>query len=154
MPAKALRIRRAIASDKAGLVALEYDTFNSDRLTPRQWARHLDSDSARVLVALAERELIGAAVIFFRVRSRVARLYSLAIDSRSRGRGIGNALLDAAEQHARRQGCSSLRLEVRCDNKAAQRLYERRGYRVIGKIARYYDDGQDALRYEKTLLAD
>src|SRR6187551_3611701 len=92
MPAKALRIRRAIAADHEGLVALEHGTFSSDRLSPRQWARHLDSDSARVLVAIAERELIGAAVLFFRARSKVARLYSLAIESRVRGRGIGNAL--------------------------------------------------------------
>ena len=154
LPATTLRIRRAITADHAGLVALENETFSSDRLSPRQWARHLDSDSARVLVAIAERELVGAAVLFFRVRSPVARLYSLAIGRRARGRGIGSALLEAAEQHARRKGCTRLRLEVRRDNKTARRLYERRGYRAIGTLARYYEDAEDAVRYERTLPLD
>jgi ribosomal protein S18 acetylase RimI-like enzyme len=44
-----------------------------------------------------------------------------------------------------------LRLEVRADNVAAIRLYERHGYRRIGRLAAYYDDGADGWRYEQPL---
>jgi ribosomal protein S18 acetylase RimI-like enzyme len=40
---------------------------------------------------------------------------------------------------------------VRQDNLAAQRLYERHGYRRIASVVAYYEDGADAWRYEKTL---
>ena len=145
------RVRPAVESDQCDLVRLENETFDSDRLSARQWARHLRSDSAGILVAPGKPDLLGALVLFFRRGSDIARLYSLAIAANARGQGIGNRLLAAGEQAARNQGCSRLRLEVRRDNRAAQRLYQRRGYRVIGERSAYYADGEDAVRYEKSL---
>ena len=150
MAARKLNIRRAVEGDLADLVALENQSFSGDRLSARQWARHLDSDSAMILVALGERHLIGALVLFFRRGNDIARLYSLAIAAESRGLGLGNSLLEAGERAARRRACRRMRLEVRADNAAARRVYERRGFRVIGERKAYYEDGEDAIRYEKT----
>ncbi|MEO7073166.1 MAG: N-acetyltransferase [Rhodanobacter sp.] len=131
---------------------LEERTFDSDRLSRAQYRRHLDSDSAQVLVASASHNhFLGAAVLFFRKRSTVARVYSLATQPQARGKGVGTALLRAAEHAARRRACHALRLEVNVRNAKAMRLYERLGYRRIGRYARYYQDGTDAWRYEKTL---
>jgi ribosomal-protein-alanine acetyltransferase len=148
-----VRIRRAADADLVALLELENASFAGDRMTSRQWRRHLRSDSARVLVAVRARRLAGAAVLFFRLRSRVARLYSIAVAADARGQGIGEALLEAAERAASRRGCDRLRLEVRVDNAGAQRLYERRGYRRFGRRAAYYEDGHDAWRYDKRLSA-
>ncbi|MGB3840666.1 MAG: GNAT family N-acetyltransferase, partial [Rhodanobacter sp.] len=49
------------------------------------------------------------------------------------------------------RGCDRLRLEVRPDNAAAIRLYERAGFRRFGAYRRYYEDGTDAWRYEQAL---
>jgi ribosomal protein S18 acetylase RimI-like enzyme len=147
-----LRVRRAASSDLDDLVALEQRSFSSDRLSRAQYRRHLDSDSALVLVASANHHLfLGSAVLFFRKRSAVARLYSLAARPEARGQGVGAALLEAAAMAARRRGSRALRLEVRTDNAAAIVLYERHGFRRIGRYARYYQDGTDAWRYEKAL---
>lgn len=148
-----IRIRRAFAADLDALVALENASFAVERMSARQWRSHLDSRSAEVLVAVRERRIAGAAVLFFRRGSRVARLYSIAVAASDRGRGIGERLLAAVESGARRRGCRVLRLEVRADNASAQRLYERTGYRRFGLRAAYYEDGHDALRYEKRLGA-
>jgi len=146
------RVRRAAASDLDDLVALEERSFSSDRLSRAQYRRHLDSESALVLVASANHHLfLGSAVLFFRKRSTVARLYSLATRPEARGQGVGAALLEAAATAARRRGSRALRLEVRTDNAAAIGLYERHGFRRIGRYAQYYEDGADAWRYEKTL---
>lgn len=147
------RIRRATQSDLAALIELENSSFASDRMHPRQWRRHLDSLSAEVLVATSHGRLLGAAVLFFRAHSRIARLYSIAVAGAARGGGIGEALLAASERAAVRHGCDRLRLEVRADNAAAQRLYERADYRRFGRHRGYYEDGQDALRYEKIVPA-
>lgn len=147
----ALRIRRAVAADLDALVTLEQRSFSHDRLSRAQYRRHLDSDSALVLVANGARYLCGSAVLFFRRGTRVARLYSLATAPEARGRGLGTVLLAAAEQAAHRHHCRCLRLEVRTDNAAAIRLYECHGYVRTGRRAGYYEDGSDAWRYEKPL---
>ena len=153
MPATAaVRVRRAELSDLDDLVALEEQSFAGDRLSRAQYRRHLDSESALVLVASANhRYFLGTAVVFFRKGSGVARLYSIATRAEARGKGVGSALIEAAEQAARRKRRHALRLEVRTDNAAAIRLYERLGYERIGHYAGYYEDGADAWRYEKAL---
>lgn len=151
--ATAVHVRRATAADLDGLVALEQAAFTLDRMSARQWRRHLESLTAEVFVATRARRAIGAAVVFRRRGSDIARLYSIAVASGERGGGIGAKLLDAVERSARRHGCRRLRLEVRRDNLAAQRLYERAGYRAFGTHPSYYEDGADAQRYEKRLEA-
>jgi ribosomal-protein-alanine N-acetyltransferase len=148
-----VRVRRAEISDLDDLVALEDRTFDSDRMSRDQYRRHLDSDSALVLVASANhRNFLGTAVLFFRKGSGVARLYSIASQPEARGKGVGTALIEACEAAGRQRRCRALRLEVRTDNVVAIALYERLGYRRIGSYARYYQDGADAWRYEKALV--
>ncbi|GGA30985.1 GNAT family N-acetyltransferase [Dyella nitratireducens] len=149
----AVRVRRAELSDLDDLVSLEQATFDSDRISRAQFRRHLDSDSARVLIASANhRRFLGTAMVFFRKGSRVARLYSIASLPEARGKGVGTALIEAAEAAARQRRCQSLRLEVRTDNDSAIRLYERLGYDRVGPVKRgFYQDGSDAFVYEKAL---
>lgn len=145
-------VRRAVPADLAALVALEQASFDYDRMSPRQYRRHLASPAAAVLLAEDAGALLGSALLFFRRGSALARLYSLATATAARGRGVGKALLQAAEAEARRRGARRLRLEVRRDNAAAVQLYEKHGYRRIAELAAYYDDGADAWRYEKSLI--
>lgn len=145
------RIRRAIVSDLDDLVELENATFAIERISARQLRRHLQSSSALVLVALRDRRIIGSAVLFFRRANHIARLYSIAVAASERGGGIGESLLIAGERAAKARGSRSLRLEVRADNAGAHRLYERLGYHRFGSRPGYYEDGHDALRYEKAL---
>ena len=145
------RIRRARLSDLEALLGLERRAFTTDHLSPRQYRHHLTNDSACVLAAVDASGLLGKAVVFFRKNSRIARLYSIAVSDAARGRGIGEALMRAAERAARAHGRQRLRLEVRQDNASAIRLYERLGYRRFGAYPRFYEDGADAWRYEKGL---
>ena len=147
----AVSVRRATRNDLEAIVALEDAAFSSDRVSRRQWRHHLESLSAGVLLAIGERRVVGAMLLLFRRGTRVARLYSIAVASGQRGRGIGERLLVAAERAARRRGANAIRLEVRVDNLAAQRLYERLGYARFGLRRGYYEDGADALRYCKPL---
>lgn len=144
-------VRRAVATDEDALCALEQRVFCGDRLSRAQFRRHLDSDSALVLVCTDHGRLLGDAVVFFRRGATASRLYSLVAAPEARGRGVGRALLAAAERQSRRRRCSELRLEVRVDNERAIELYERAGYSRFGYRAEYYEDGCDAWRYHKTL---
>jgi [ribosomal protein S18]-alanine N-acetyltransferase len=144
-------IREAGTADLALLEELERATFASDRLKRRTLSALIRSPSAHVLVAGRGGTIIGSAVVLTRRGSRVARLYSLSVDRRMSGRGIGSRLLAAAEEAASGAGAERLRLEVRADNATAISLYERRGYVRIGRRDDYYEDGAPALRYEREI---
>ncbi len=146
-----MHIRDAEDADLDGLQALEARSFVSDRIARRSLRRLIDGSSASLRVAVRRRELQGYHLVLFRKGSLVARLYSIAVDDRHRGAGVGSRLLADAETVALGRGCNVLRLEVREDNAAAISLYERRGYAPLGRYAAYYADGADALRYGKTL---
>ena len=83
----------------------------------------------------------------------MARLYSIAVDPGRARRGVGRALVEAAQTYALEQGRQALRLEVREDNHPAVTLYERLGYRRFGWHDDFYADGAAALRLEKRLVA-
>jgi GNAT superfamily N-acetyltransferase len=55
----------------------------------------------------------------------------VAVAQAARGRGIGQALMQAAEQAMKAAGCSHGFLEVTADNMAATRLYQGCGYRAL-----------------------
>ena len=143
-------IRSARASDLDALVELEHRSFTTDRISRAQYRRHIGGATAAVLVAEGH-DLLGSVVVFFRRNSDAARLYSVAVSHHARGRGLGDILVDAAENAARQRGSGRIFLEVRHNNAAAIRLYERRGYVRIAAIPGFYEDGEDAWRYEKAL---
>ncbi len=148
---RTLPIRDATLADLDCLSALERDSFSSDRISPRSFRRLIRSASAVCRVMRDRAAILGYYLLLFRSGTGVARLYSIAVDRRHRGRGIARALIASAERTARRGGRTRIRLEVREDNRAAIGLYERLGYRPTGRRTAYYADRADAVRYEKRL---
>lgn len=111
----------------------------------------MQGGTADVLVAFSGDKAVGYSMILYRSNAGAARLYSIAADPGVKG--VGRALLEASERAASRRGARALRLEVREDNSRAIDLYEKNGYRPIGRRPSYYEDGATALRYEKQLAA-
>ena len=151
-----ITIRPARIEDLDALVALEHAAFSIDRAERRAIRHAIRSASMTLLAALADdgdgREvLVGAATLERRKGSRNARLSSIAVSPARTGLGLGRLILDAAEADAAAHGCMHLRLEVRADNGAGIRLYERRGYTRFAVLADYYEDGMEAWRYVKAL---
>ncbi|GAB6041687.1 ribosomal protein S18-alanine N-acetyltransferase [Endothiovibrio diazotrophicus] len=144
-------IRPARLEDLKVLLRLENACFDSDRLSARSFRHLLTKGKAATLVAEEEGALAGYILTLFHAGTSLARIYSLAVDPAARGRGLGRALVEAAEHDARQRGCAYLRLEVRRDNPPAQALYRSMGYRPFAVVADYYEDHTDALRLEKVL---
>jgi ribosomal protein S18 acetylase RimI-like enzyme len=154
-PAPPIHVRTAQPGDIDALMELEHRVFATDRLSRRSLQRFLKSPSAVVLVAEEEGgHLAGTAIVLFRPRSAVARLYSIAVAPHMGGRGVGPMLLAAADAVAIARDCSSIRLEVHETNHAAISRYRKSGYREFGRHVGYYENGGDALRFEKRLVPD
>jgi ribosomal protein S18 acetylase RimI-like enzyme len=62
-----------------------------------------------------------------------ARVFSVAVDPGFQGHGLGTGLMRAAMQYLRGRGARCVRLEVRPDNTAAVRVYEKAGFTVRGR---------------------
>jgi len=79
---------------------------------------------------------------------------TLAVHPDVRGQGIGEGLLLAGLEHARRHGAEMSTLEVRPSNSAALALYRKHGYDLVGRLRAYYrDNHEDALLMTLTGLS-
>lgn len=150
-PTAAVRCRRAGKTDLDGLLRLEEACFASDRLSRRSFRHWLQAPHGILLVAERDGALLAYGLVWCHRGTRLARLYSLAVDPQLRGQGVASNLLSALEEETARRGRLFMRLEVAVGNTAAIRLYERAGYRVFGAYRHYYDDDSDALRMQKTI---
>lgn len=147
-PASALRIRRGRPADAAAILDLE-SSFPTDRMSARSVRRFLSSPGARVLVAEADRAVVGALILLLRSNSGWGRIYSVVVHPERRGLGLGRRLVEAAGRQARRAGRVGISLEVRSDNGPARSLYRSLGYADHEPLPDYYEDGAPGVRLRK-----
>ncbi len=87
---------------------------------------------ARVFLAYEGERAAGLAICFLGFSSFRAKplinIHDIAVHPDFRGKGIGQALLAAVEEHARQHGCCKVTLEVRSDNHRAMAAYRRAGF--------------------------
>jgi ribosomal-protein-alanine N-acetyltransferase len=87
-----------------------------------------------------------------RVSAQELHINNIGVHEAARRRGIGNALMQAAVAAGRRLGAHTAILEVRAGNLAAQSLYRRYGFEVVGRRRQYYrEPPEDALLMRASL---
>jgi ribosomal protein S18 acetylase RimI-like enzyme len=151
LPLQPFMTRPATLDDLDALVRIEYATFETDRITRRNFRYLLTKANAATLVYEENGRVLGYTMILFHTGTSLARLYSYAVDPPQQGRGIGRTLVQASEQLALERECVTLRLEVRRDNTASIKVFEKLGYRYLEIVPDYYEDHAAALRFEKML---
>ncbi len=89
-------------------------------------------------------QIVGMIVIWLILDE--AHIATLAILPEFRRRGIAQELIAVALEFAIQEDILQATLEVRAGNIAAQSLYQRFGFEVVGQRHRYYqDNGEDAI---------
>ncbi len=151
MSVTAPTLREARWTDIPALAVLERDLFAHDAWAEATWWAELAGRPRRDYVVLTDADgILGYAGLDH--GGDVADVMTVAVAPRAQGRGVGGRLLDELERRARSRGAASLMLEVRADNTAALRLYERAGFVVLSTRRRYYQPGDvDALVMRKLL---
>jgi ribosomal protein S18 acetylase RimI-like enzyme len=144
-------IREVCSEDLDALLTLESISFETDRLSRRSFVRWIKGQSRIFLVLEYGGRLTGYGLVLLHRGTRLARLYSIAIDPKTRGRGFAHVLMRALESEAVEEERLFMRLEVAKQNQSAINLYQRNGYSVFGELHDYYADHTDALRMQKRI---
>lgn len=91
-----------------------------------------------------QRRIAGVVVVWLILDE--AHIATIAVHPEYRGQGIGRRLLASAVRDAIYRGAGLATLEVRASNLAAQNLYRRFRFEVVGSRPHYYKDNhEDAL---------
>ena len=143
-----IHIRSAAQDDAETVFGIESASFGHG-WTMAQIRDELAHRDAELFLAVVNGCAVGYAAA--RKSPEFAELFRIAVVPGSRRSGAGSALLDAVIAWCREQNVPSLLLEVREDNAAALRLYEKKGFRVTGKRKRYYDGTTAAVLMELLL---
>jgi len=147
-----LLIRPASTDDILPLLAIEQASFVSDRISRRQMRYLLTRAKAITLVADLDGKPVAYAMVFVPGLPRPARLYSVAVDPRFRGQKIAAKLLDELFLQLQQAGYQRIRLEVRESDASVQRLYQSLDFNELIRIPAYYEDGESAIRMEKSFV--
>lgn len=114
-------------ADRRWLAALWQAVWGSDTMVTRGTVHRLSE--AESLVARGATGNVGA--VTYVHDGGTARCELLSLNATVPGRGVGSALLAAAEDRARACGCKGVWLVTGNDNLDALRFYQRRGYRLV-----------------------
>jgi len=87
--------------------------------------------------------------VMARVAADEAEILTLLVLPPYRRTGLARRLLEAALDNAKMQGVEKMYLEVASSNEAAQQLYTKVGFTLVGRRKAYYASGADALLLAK-----
>ena len=134
----AMRVRRFDEADLADVCRIYVDAKRDELAYERKVIDVIPlQGDAVILAAFRESDVIvcdnGAVLGFAAVFD--GQLRALFVHSDARGRGVGQALLNAALAHAP----GGLSLHVAASNLKARRFYERSGFAATGQANRQYN---------------
>lgn len=134
-------IRRMVRSDIPAVAALEADIYPQP-WSPRVFFDELAMDSRVYAVSTVDDEIVGYGGLL--LIEEDAHITTVAVAPEARGLQIGKRLMMSLIDRSLDSGARHLTLEVRVSNEPAQALYERFGFRPVGRRKNYYRD-EDAL---------
>jgi ribosomal-protein-alanine N-acetyltransferase len=133
-------LSEATTQDAAAIAELHAASFR------RGWS---DGEIERLLLErniLAHRAMTGRRLdgfILSRLVAGEAEILSVAVGAAQRGRGLARTMLDLHLRRLAGLGTQTVFLEVDEENAPARRLYDRAGFREVGRRPGYYQQGRN-----------
>ncbi len=109
----------------------------------------MNKKSAHCLVIKKGEKVLGYVILFCVLDE--FHLANIAVDQAYQRQGIGSRLLQEVIKIAKEKDVKRIYLEVRQSNFKAQRFYEKFGFYRTTTRKGYYEDGEDALIYERRI---
>jgi len=141
-------IRSAALNDVSAILAIEQQAPNAAHWTPDQYSKLVGSGVVLVAEEAAEEASQICGFICAKAVASEWEIENVVVAAEFLRRGIANELLRALIQRAENEAASAILLEVRESNLPARRLYEKHGFREVGRRRVYYrDPAEDAILY-------
>lgn len=121
---------------------IEKESFISP-WSKKSFEGELNNTAAYYTIALCGGRVAGYGG-FWRILDE-GHITNIAVAGALRGRGIGKAILKEMIKRAQALNIERMTLEVRVNNTAALKLYEKYGFVTLGTRPKYYENGEDAL---------
>ena len=132
----------------ASVAAIEKECFGREGWSERSVAGELTNALALWLVA--EENGTVAGYVGSQTVCGETDMMNVAVTADFRRRGIGEMLVNALVEELKALESHSLTLEVRASNTPAQALYEKLGFKEVGRRPKYYQNPrEDALILRK-----
>lgn len=141
-----MEIIPATFRDFNALRKLEHACFDKDAWSFLDLLAVLTFPEVVRLKAVEDGQMVGFVAGDPRPSEGFAWIATIGVDPHYQRRGIGRAMLRAAEEHLK---TPRVRLTVRMSNQGAITLYEQEGYHTFDIWKGYYNDGEDGLVMEK-----
>ena len=158
MKAEQQLIELATSADARAIADLSRDVIEQGlgwSWTAPRVLKALRDDAANVIVARPHRLLADVAgFAIMKYGDDTAHIVLFAVDAAYRRNGIGSALILWLETTARTAGINTIALEARSRNHEARTFYKRLGFNEVGVRVSYYRGVEDAVRFEKSLIAE
>ena len=133
------------------LYQIEEQCFEEEAFTKRQISYLLTDYNTIALTAKSNNDIAGFIIAQIEMEEKeYGHIITLNVASDFRRKGVATRLIHEIEGLLKQRGINECHLEVREDNHAALKLYQKRGYQTIGKLERYYGK-KHGLYLKKTL---
>jgi GNAT superfamily N-acetyltransferase len=120
------------------LFAIEKDFSPNREKQRRGLSLLLEDERSTVLIAKSDDKVIGMCTLQFIISTaeggKVALLEDLVVDKKWRGKGIGSALLKAAEGYCKQHGISRITLLADKDNHNALNFYKKHQWQKANMV--------------------
>jgi [ribosomal protein S18]-alanine N-acetyltransferase len=122
------------------LLEIENQCFDQEAFTKRQLAYLLTDYNSIGLVAKTDNGIAGFIISQVEIENDTSygHIITINVASPYRRKGIGSQMLQEIEKILKEKGVNECHLEVREDNSAALKLYQKSGYQKIAKLEKYY----------------
>ena len=145
-------MRPLVLSDLNELWQLDLRCFVDGEAYERETFRYLLSNPDTIARQIrSEFDEMSAFAIAVVESDGVGHLTTIGVAPEYRRRGLARLMLHEIERSFLARGVTTVRLEVRIGNSAAQRLYEQIGYVVVQRMGKYYSNGDDGYLMVKSL---
>lgn len=145
-----INIRRMEEKDLDRIMEIEKDSFTTPWTKESFLLEITKNQLARYIVAEIDDVVVGYGGIWIIIDE--GHITNIAVESKYRGMGIGNHLVEGLILLCRSLFVNAITLEVRESNIVAQNLYKKYGFVEEGIRPKYYaDDNEDAIIMWKKL---
>ena len=142
-------VRLATVSDLASIAELEQRTFGAETYPAFFFRQAIDLWGPHFLVVCLAGSVVGYALGSPSARQASGWILSAAVESGHRGLGLGRKLVGRLIDSFGRRGCETVWLTVSPDNSQALSLYQRLGFKLVDRDARYFGPDQPRLKLRR-----